>query len=319
MLLQDFNYFFNKALNQYINRRYSIYDVNQQTTDDLRVLKTTAFLDAVKVTESSPYKDLNIGDIFEGFYEVSLPADYLHLLNCICVYEVNKNYKCYKKGDTVQYPAIKITADAWPMILNDYYNRPKPQKPYYYIHNVNQNTTLPTNPVGEDIVESTGLQKGTDISKLYGVVPSESPTGLGGGVDDTKNKKKSNFKRTIKLGHPITSDGIDTISTVNKEIGMRYGNPSNVRMEIRCGNDPSFTLKKVFIDYLKTPQTVILTQEQLNLTEDTSQIIEFPDYACQEIINELVRLVMENNADPRLQSVTAVSQSIASPVQQQTQ
>lgn len=49
MLLQDFNYFFNKAINQYINKRYNIYDVNQQTTDDLRVLKATAFLDAVPI------------------------------------------------------------------------------------------------------------------------------------------------------------------------------------------------------------------------------------------------------------------------------
>ena len=40
-----------------------------------------------------------------------------------------------------------------------------------------------------------------------------------------------------------------------------------------------------------------LTQEQLDYTEDNSQILEFPDYVCQEIINELVHLVMENNSD----------------------
>lgn len=28
MLLQDFNYFLNKAVNQYINKRYNIYDIN---------------------------------------------------------------------------------------------------------------------------------------------------------------------------------------------------------------------------------------------------------------------------------------------------
>ena len=44
ILLEDFNYFFNKAINQYINKRYNIYDVNQQTTDDIRVLKSTAKL-----------------------------------------------------------------------------------------------------------------------------------------------------------------------------------------------------------------------------------------------------------------------------------
>jgi hypothetical protein len=44
--------------------------------------------------------------------------------------------------------------------------------------------------------------------------------------------------------------------------------------------------------------------------------MEFPDYVCQEIINELVRLVMENTADPRLQTNSIVTQSIANPVQQ---
>ena len=29
VLLEDFNYFVNKAVNNYINKRYNIYDVNQ--------------------------------------------------------------------------------------------------------------------------------------------------------------------------------------------------------------------------------------------------------------------------------------------------
>ena len=88
-------------------------------------------------------------------------------------------------------------------------------------------------------------------------------------------------------------------------------------MEIRYGHDRSvFELQKVCVDYIKTPQYIRLTQEQVNLTEDTSQIMEFPDYVCQEIINELTMLVMENTADPRLPSNTQVTQSIANPAQQ---
>jgi hypothetical protein len=44
--------------------------------------------------------------------------------------------------------------------------------------------------------------------------------------------------------------------------------------------------------------------------------MEFPDYVCQEIINELVHIIMENSSDPRLQSHIPVSQSIANPAQQ---
>ena len=57
----------------------------------------------------------------------------------------------------------------------------------------------------------------------------------------------------------------------------------------------------------------------MDLTRDTSQIMEFPDYVCQEIINELVNIVMENTADPRLQTHIPISQSIANPAQQSEQ
>ena len=45
ILLEDFNLFLNKAINQYVNKRYNIYDINQQVTDDLSVLKGTAIYD----------------------------------------------------------------------------------------------------------------------------------------------------------------------------------------------------------------------------------------------------------------------------------
>ena len=309
MLLQDFNYFFNKAINQYINKRYNIYDVNQQTSDDLRVLKATSILEAKLATQSEPLKALvNLGagksKLFGATYEVTLPSDYLHILNCVCIYKVNKNWKCYNAGDYVQFAAKRLTADSWSVIVNDYYNRPLPERPYFYINNININDTVPTNPITSD------NPNGTDIATKYEVTTSTSSVG---GVDGTDGK--SNFSRTITLGEPDKR----SVSTVERDAGTRYGNASNVRMEIRYGHDNSiFSLEKVFIDYIKSPQTIRLTQEQVNLTEDTSQIMEFPDYVCQEIINELTMLVMENTADPRLQTNPTVTQSIANPAHQQT-
>lgn len=351
MLLQDFNYFFNKAINQYINKRYNIYDVNQQTSDDLRVLKSTSILEAKLATQSEPLKALvNLGagksKLFGATYEVTLPSDYLHILNCVCIYKVNKNWKCYNAGDYVQFAAKRLTADSWSVIVNDYYNRPLPERPYFYIHNLNINNTLPTNPItdtnpnGTDlsseyigspteiqyylISAKDGVAAGTRVYVKDGVVYKENTYTTkieGATMDDLSTKRvegettKSNFPRTIKLGKPDSR----TVSTVERDTGTRYGNASNVRMEIRYGHDNSvFSLEKVFIDYIKSPQTIRLTQEQVNLTEDTSQIMEFPDYVCQEIINELTMLVMENTADPRLQTNPTVTQSIANPAHQQT-
>ena len=352
MLLQDFNYFFNKAINQYINKRYNIYDVNQQTSDDLRVLKATSILEAKLATQSEPLKALvNLGagksKLFGATYEVTLPSDYLHILNCVCIYKVNKNWKCYNAGDYVQFAAKRLTADSWSVIVNDYYNRPLPERPYFYIHNLNINNTLPTNPITDTNPNGTDLSSeyigspteiqyylisdkdngkvkaGTRVYVKDGVVYKENTYTTkieGATMDDLSTKRvegettKSNFPRTIKLGKPDSR----TVSTVERDTGTRYGNASNVRMEIRYGHDNSvFSLEKVFIDYIKSPQTIRLTQEQVNLTEDTSQIMEFPDYVCQEIINELTMLVMENTADPRLQTNPTVTQSIANPAHQQ--
>ena len=355
MLLQDFNYFFNKAISQYINKRYNIYDINQQTSDDLRVLKTTAILEANLATQSEPLKalaDLGAGKskLFGATYEVILPSDYLHILNCVCIYKVNKKWKCYDAGDYVQFAAKRLTADSWSVIVNDYYNRPLPERPYFYIHNININNTLPTNPItdtnpngtdlsseyigspkeiqyyliSDKVINSTVVVKaGTRVYVKDGVVYKEDTYTTeieGATMDDLSTKTvegettKSNFPRTIKLGKPDSR----TVSTVDRDAGTRYGNASNVRMEIRYGHDDSvFKLEKVFIDYIKSPQTIRLTQEQVNLTEDTSQIMEFPDYVCDQIINELTMLVMENTADPRLQTNPIVTQSIANPAQQQ--
>ena len=310
MLLQDFNYFFNKAINQYINKRYNIYDISQQTTDDLRVLKATTVLkpqliaNTISGIDTSSWKAGN-ASLFGATYEVYLPLDYLHMLNCICVYKLNKRFKCYNAGDYVQFAAKRLTADSWSVVVNDYYNRPLPERPYYYIHNVNTSVQIPTNPMAAETTTLDTNTVGTDVSKDYNVTPGET--------SNLSTGPNSNLPRTINL------NGITNKSVVEKEAGVRYGNPSSVRCEVRYGKDNSvFALQSVVIDYIKAPQTIRLTQEQVDLTEDTSQIMEFPDYVCQEIINELTMLVMENTADPRLQTNTVVTQSIANPAQQQT-
>ena len=172
LLLEDFNYLFNKAINQYINKRYNIYDVNQQTTDDLRVLKSSVTLRALN--DKSTVNDVTVRDSMYGaIYEFALPADYLHLLNCVCNFKVNKPFKCYNANTYVQFPATRLTSDMWSQIITNFYMRPTYKRPYYFIHNVNsypadsQYTT--SQPVG-------GFEYGNKINYEgnFGRVPSEN-------------------------------------------------------------------------------------------------------------------------------------------------
>ena len=286
LLLEDYVYLINKSFYQYLDKRYNIYDINQQTSDDLRVLKATAILRPVLA--SSKYGDeTGIDSLYGAVYEVELPNDYFHILNCVCQYNVAKNFKCYNKGNKVQFPAQRLTGDMWPTVIINAYNKPSYKKPYFYLHNVNVSETNPTNPY--DGTWGTDVQNEED-SQISGGLPS-----------------------TIKLTK-------GSASNVERLAKLRYGNVSPVRMEIRYGKDNSlFELEKVFIDYIKTPQYIRLTQEELDLVEDTSQVLEWPDYVCYEIVKELVTLLLENAGDPRLQTNIPINQAIASPVQQQPQ
>lgn len=355
--LYEFNYLFNKAINQYINKVYNVYDINQQTTDDLRVLKATTFLTPHKVElagraggsqkdsaiqntkavtgnqdspeggytgQASSYLSKahrSIQSLHGATYEVYMPIDYLHMLNCVCIYYVAKQKDCWDAGSYIEIPATRLTADSWSQIITDIYNRPSPMRPYYYIHNLNQQQVLPTDPRTK-VTTGTGLEEvGIDMNGIYQVTSASGgewedndiDAGTAGGTD--VEAQNSNFQRIFKLK---TTKGEQQVSLVEKPIALRAGNASNVRCEIRYGKDDSlFQLVEVQIDYVKCPQFIRLTQEQIDLTEDTSQIMEFPDYVNQEIINELVHLVMERVNDPRLGNNIQMTQSIARPTGQQ--
>lgn len=69
MLLEDYNYYINKAIQQYINKAYNRYEINQQATDDLGALKVS---DLLKINNNST-------PIFPGEnkdYYCELPDDY---------------------------------------------------------------------------------------------------------------------------------------------------------------------------------------------------------------------------------------------------
>ena len=106
-----------------------------------------------------------------------------------------------------------------------------------------------------------------------------------------------------------TREAID-YDSVEKSGGERYGNPYKSRMEIRYGNNALYQPINVHITYLKVPEYINLTQDNLDEVEDTSQILEFPEYVCYEIINDLLKLLLENTTNPRLQTHIPINQTI---------
>ena len=394
ILLEDFNYFANKTILQYINKRYNIYDISQQTTDDLRVLKATAFLDVVSTPYNKYFNDTNdFSSLFmDATYTAELPNDYYHLLNCLCFFKVKHTNKCYDQNTIARFSATRLTADTWSQVVDNYWLKPSYRRPYYYIHNVNIfNPISSTNPVhnlsdGNFTIENVGTDKGraneaAELLKVCTDIDQDAPKATEEGqyyatlngkfldlyisnsnlewqqdkssnqtyfyykgkyfqrkndlsrleeisYTDIQTKSENDYLETEKDEDPfkkidlngfIQKENDEEVIYPQRNAQMRYGNASKPLIEIRYGEDNStFELFKIMVDYIKAPQHIRLTQEQIDKTLDTSQVLEFPDYVCQEIINELVKNIMENISDPRLQTFPVVSQSIANPAQQQT-
>lgn len=337
LLLEDYNYFINKAVNQYINKMYNAYDVNQQKSDDLRVLKSSVVLDL------SPENSDSKSNLLGNTYITNLPDDYLHILNCVVEYKVKKNFKCYDKGDYFQIGASRLTADMYSQILHNYYLRPSYRRPYFYINNTTTKADYPTVDDQENVHKNEYVFKITEndsveISITFKNNNSISETqSTAGEFEEQLNFRASglgayvtnfnilhipaeNISNLTFNGDPEDIIVVSFPSTAEKLSQNRYGNKYKVNMEIRYGKDNKvFEAKKVYVDYLKSPQYIRLTQDQVDEVEDTSQELEFPDFVTQEIINELVRLLMENASDPRLQTHIPINQSIADPAQGQQQ
>lgn len=150
LLLEDYNYFINKAVQQYINLIYAKLELDQQSVDDLRVLKTSTILNPTKLTDTANASSSMITNSLMGqYYYADLPADYLHLINCIVEYQVQTtNFKCYNKNESVYFAARRLTSDMYAQIINNAYLRPTYKRPYYYLNNINKrNEPLPTNNV----------------------------------------------------------------------------------------------------------------------------------------------------------------------------
>ena len=247
LLLEDFNYLFNKAVQQYINKSYNRYEMNQQATDDLRALKKTVELEVLQ----NDWSDV----LDESGYYCELPSDYFHILNCIIRFGKNGNStqskSCYTPyllgiGDLV--PAKKLTSDIYPSILTNAYLKPSVRQPYYFINNIGY-------------TDNNNIQ--FELERLLNPSSESNP------LSEMKNK-----------------------------------------IELRFGNENFYVPEKVYIDYLKTPEKINLTYDQLDYVTDTSQTLEFSDYVCYEIINELTKLVLENASDPRLQTNIPINQTI---------
>ena len=269
--IEEYNYWINKAIIQYINLTYARFDLNQQASDDLRWLQRSVELDIVKSNKM-------IHPMEEANYICVLPKDYLHILNCTVHFsakcgDIQNESKCKPIDDDgsggIFSLCRRLTANQSPAIIDNAYLRPTYKRPYFYI-----------NTSGE----GGKLLAIAEVYKLLHPCEDDCPT-------------------------PYWKDEIeDTLRPCNTSETTL---PIEGRlMEIRCGKNKGFYPDVAVIDYLKTPEKINLTWNDVNgITENTKEC-EFPDAVAYEVINIFVKLLLENAGDDRLQTHYAINQTI---------
>lgn len=178
------------------------------------------------------------------------------------------------KVSTIVSRCSRLTANLDSGITGNYYMKPSIKRPYYYIINRN-------NESDETILDTevTSTNRDMDLEIL---------------TEGYNSNLSSDYKSTNFI----------------KESFDRRSHQAIPYIEIYAGNTDC-TLNQLQITYIKSPMYVTMTQDQLFAIEDNTQVLEFPDYVCYEIINIYVKLLLENASDPRLSTNTPINQTIA--------
>ena len=275
MQLDSFNYYINKGIYNYVNKRYNLYNTNQQTTDDLQVLKSPhSFTGNELILKGDKTTYSNGNYITEAVYNMQLPSNYYHLLNCLVTYELGSNFKGYKKDSMVQFAAKKINSESYANIINNAFLRPTYNRPYFNVLN-------DYNQIKGDWINAQDKYN-SDVVRSF--------------IDKKAGDTKAH-NAFYDENHDGTLNNEDTF--VGPILQINYGRDNSI-----------FQLVRVDIDYLRVPSRIVLTAEQLDQTVDYSQIMEFPEYVCQQIIHEIVLLVMAKDGSPKINLVASADTSI---------
>lgn len=121
LYLEDFLYYFNKGISEYMKRRYELTEATQQLTDDLRTWK--------KIHRDTrliiPIEEVGMNEGFE----------YRHLLNCIIYADIQfPDIDCGQlPGQIKGYKAVRMSSAVKAGIVDNLFLEPKYYRPYFEI------------------------------------------------------------------------------------------------------------------------------------------------------------------------------------------
>lgn len=358
--VEQFNYFVNKAIQAYIDQRYSFYAVNQQLTDDLRVLLSVYHAFSLEklnndsgqvvrhweqIDEGGLYKTaliyvtsiegFNVGTEiqFEGFSETFIITELISTpggagnwtsirISPYLIFGVSGSGIAIPAGAVYEDigadpadPQIRMNLLLGAKILFVHKSFKITDSPsggklatftiglrnYYHALAVRTYWTDLREHVNRDI---TGCDY-TKIKAMSRMYPAKRLT-----YDMLANIESNAYLRPMyRQPYYLLHNHPFNFGTLNLD-DTNDGFQNSPQVEVHLGTVPKgLTLEMVEFDYLKLPETVALTEEEVYVNDiDTSQLLEWPDYLNSEILKNLVSYFLENTANPRMQSFVHLQQ-----------
>ncbi len=332
--VEQFNYFSNKSILAFSDRRYNFYAINQQLTDDLRVLLTTytvpsddltnlnltikAFIRSGVVTANSYFihgveveeglnGELNVNDqiFFEGDNRLRLVTE---VDEASGKFYFTPSIEISTIGGGDRDLAVEVGAQIYKS--NQSFNPNASLSDNlvltYDLTNANYYHMLAVrtywegtkaSPSGERCSTSTAVRKMYPAKRLtYDMLTN---------IENNAYLKPMYRQPYYLLQDNLLNTGVD--SNVPGDPTKYHNTP---RIEIHMGKEVSgIDLISVEVDYLKLPEVITLTEEDIYINAtDTSQVLEWPDYLISELISNLVSYFLENEMNPRGQSFPQLQQ-----------
>lgn len=127
LYLDDFLYYYNKAINEYLNLRYEKFEITQQLTDDLRPWKR----EYIATEDETKNLVINIDNIVGSDNEMN----YRHTLNCVISVKLRRPVRhCEQSaGTSKKYKVTRSTSERDAGIVDNVYLEPKFYRPYFNI------------------------------------------------------------------------------------------------------------------------------------------------------------------------------------------
>lgn len=341
--IEEFNYMLNKAILAFTNEKYNFFAVNQQLSDDLRVLLTNAKFNYNKNADGSPRTDATYNPIRGKVYASTDPGINF-TVSSIADFEVGSNIRFTESGVTSTVATINSSNYPYATTVTGVASDAKAGRSIYLeTPNVGMVTDYAVGVGANEVETADGILNIELPSSDYlhilscrvfwkGAKPNGQKAYLvyGGkrmtfdiqNVIQNNVYMRPNFNRPYYRVHDNTMNaGIEKITDLAEY--KAYQNKPKIEVHVGKANS-IVTLDKIVIDYIKIPEVAILNDIDIfTAGADTSQVLEFPDYLKNEIVRRVTDYMLENMGSPRAgshpqfnQEIPAVPLELSSAMQQ---